>query len=187
MDARRNAVGDSLVLVLSAASRPLRTRLGPLAWAALETLALCAEPLGDSWVAVRGVRAVAGELGVTKDTAGRALSELTAVGLIFRQRFAASDPARRSGYRLQLPAGVQLQMVSEVLGRPKNVDGDGCPRSQDADLCRKGSDTEQTADAEGARATRRRPAVARGPSRRGRIRQKAENGQGRLFDVEVPM
>ena len=60
---------DETALVIKADSRLWRRRLGPLAWAALEHLALAAHPDHHGWAAPLGVRDVAGGIGVTKDTA----------------------------------------------------------------------------------------------------------------------
>ena len=60
-------------LVLGTDSRHWR-RVGPLAWAALEHLALAARPDHQGWAAPLGVRDIATGIGVTKDTAARAVT-----------------------------------------------------------------------------------------------------------------
>ena len=63
--------------------RELRRQLGPVAWCALEDMAEDAhvDPLGRR-VAVTSVRRLAANLGVSKDTAARALLRLRHVGLV---------------------------------------------------------------------------------------------------------
>ena len=69
----RAAAAVAVQLVITAPSRRVRAELGPLAWAALETVALDAEPDGDGvFRAATTVRKLAGQLEVNKDTAGRA-------------------------------------------------------------------------------------------------------------------
>ena len=51
-----------------------RRRRGPLAWVALEHLALSSHLSDQGWVAPMGVRDVASGIGVTKDTAARAVA-----------------------------------------------------------------------------------------------------------------
>ena len=63
-------------LVIGTDSRHWRRRLGPLAWAALEPLALAAHPDHHGWAAPLGVRDIAAGIGVTKDTAARAVTAL---------------------------------------------------------------------------------------------------------------
>lgn len=73
-------------LFVAAESRQARRRLGPTAWAVLEDVALDAY-LDDHarLVAVTSVRRVALQLGISKDTAARALLRLADAGLVERQ------------------------------------------------------------------------------------------------------
>jgi DNA-binding transcriptional ArsR family regulator len=73
-------------LVIGAPARELRRTLGLTAWAALEELLL------DATLQARGdlstqasARVLAGRLGVSKDTAARALRRLVSAGLVLRQ------------------------------------------------------------------------------------------------------
>ncbi len=137
-------------LIVKAQSSVWRRRLGPLAWAALEDLALAAHHTEQGWVAPVGVRDIASRVGVTKDTAARAVAVLGAAGLVVLQRVPAPDGQWRSGYRLQLPDGVELR------ARPNHPDtalpnaNDSCPDRQDSrrptskdsrDHCPKSQDT----------------------------------------------
>ena len=97
------------VLLVAAESRAWRRRLGALAWAALEHLALAAQLDEMGWAAPVGVRDVAAGLGVTKDTAARAVASLGAAGLVAFAQVETVEGQRRSGYRLNLPEGIRLQ------------------------------------------------------------------------------
>jgi hypothetical protein len=55
-----------------------------------------------------GVRDVAGGIGVTKDTAARAISVLVTAGLVTRQPVEKTGGSRRSGYLLHLPRTMRL-------------------------------------------------------------------------------
>ena len=79
-----------------------------MAWAALEDLALGAHPDKRLGRPV-GVRDVAGGIGVTKDTAARAVSALADAGLVAWTRVDGPTDDAESGYRLHLPEGVLLQ------------------------------------------------------------------------------
>ena len=70
------------VLVLGTESSGLRRTLGPMSWVALEALAARSREIDGRLVADVSVRSLAGELGVAKDTAARALGVLRDAGLI---------------------------------------------------------------------------------------------------------
>jgi hypothetical protein len=109
-------VAGEQTLVLARASRVWCRRLGPLAWAVLEDLALGAHSDTAGWVAPVGVRHVAAAIGVNKDTAARAVAVLGAAGLVTLMPVQGLNGRRRSGYRLNLPDETKLQ------GRPTNPD-----------------------------------------------------------------
>ena len=119
-------------LIVKAQSSVWRRRLGPLAWAALEDLALAAHHTEQGWVGAVGVRDIAVRVGVTKDMAARAVAALGAAGLVVLQRVPAPDGRWRSGCRLQFPARVELR------ARPNHTDtalpdvNDSCPDRQDS-------------------------------------------------------
>ncbi len=96
-------------LLLRPESRLWRRRLGPLAWAALEDLALATHHSDQGWVAPVGVRDIAARVGITKDTAARAVAALGGAGLVVLGRVQAPDGRWRSGYRLDLPDGIELR------------------------------------------------------------------------------
>ena len=115
-----DSVGPALVIGID--SQPWRRRLGPLAWAALEHLALAAHPDHHGWAAPLGVRDIAAGIGVTKDTAARAVSTLAAAELVTRARVDTAAGPRRSGYLLHLPVSMRLvdcpEKLDEHQGRP---------------------------------------------------------------------
>jgi hypothetical protein len=120
-------------MIVTAASRAWRRRLGPLAWAALEDLTLAAHRSDQGWVAPIGVRDIAAGVGVTKDTAARAVAALGAAGLVVLQRVQGRDSRWRSGYLLDLPDGIELR------DRPNHPDtahpkaGSSCLNRNDGD------------------------------------------------------
>jgi hypothetical protein len=92
------------MLVIGPESQQSRRKLGALAWAALEHLALSARQDEHGWAAPVGVRDVATAIGVTKDTAARAVATLATAGLVTRSLVETHDqtpsglpapPARR--------------------------------------------------------------------------------------------
>lgn len=123
-------------LLINGDSQGWRRQLGPLAWAALEHLALAAEPHELGWAAPVGVRDVAAGLGVTKDTAARAVATLTAAGLVTVTRVETGDKRSRSGYRLQLPAGIEARPYPGDTDTPSRLkDLDRCPKNADKRRC----------------------------------------------------
>lgn len=94
---------DGHQLVLTDAARGLRRRLGPTAWTVLEELLIDAT-VGESIVVETHVRRIAAELGISKDSAARALRRLIAQDLVTRRR--GRDPGSgcfgRSVYVLHL-------------------------------------------------------------------------------------
>ena len=118
-------------LLLDSASRTWRRRLGPLPWAVLEELALQARPSQQGWVAAVGVRDLGAAVGITKDTAARALASLRSAELVMPARVHLPKGPSRSGYRLNLPDGIAIR---------------GCPTQHDTgphegELCVHGENT----------------------------------------------
>lgn len=123
-------------LLIAAESRAWRRQLGPLAWGALEHLALAAQPYELGWAAPVGVRDVAAGLGVTKDTAARAVAALTAAGLVTFTRVETLDGRRRSGYRLHLPAGIEARPCpGDADTSTQRGDRERCPNNRDSRTC----------------------------------------------------
>lgn len=103
-------------IILDSPSRAWRRRLGPLPWAILEELAQQACRSKQGWVVAVGVRDLGATVGVTKDTAARALATLRSAGIVTPARVQGSDGWYRSGYQLNLPDGIT------ITSRPNNQD-----------------------------------------------------------------
>lgn len=101
-------------------SREIRRAVGALAWCCLEELSLEARHTTDGWIAPIGVRAVGAVLGVTKDTAARAIQTLISAGLVAR-----CGSASNAAYSLSLPSAVHICLDLQ--------DADECPGCKDAD------------------------------------------------------
>lgn len=102
---------------IAPASRALKRRLGPMAWAVLEDVALDAS-LDDAGrlVATTSTRRVAENLATTPGTAARALSRLRALGLVtFTRQSGAAGRFGLSAYLLGPLPGVE---VGPVLAEP---------------------------------------------------------------------
>ena len=145
-------------LDIDARTRPWRRQLGALAWAALEDLALAAHPSDQGWVAPVGVRDIARGIGVTKDTAARAVTILSSAGLVVFERVEGHNGRRRSGYRLRLPDGMHVRPcrtpddshASVVDGACPAAEDSRCPYGQDSQDCPTNGDKPVSALAEPA-------------------------------------
>lgn len=87
-------------LILGAGTSELRAAVGPSAWRALEELCLRAEPTEHGWVAAGGVRDLGARMGVTKDTAARAVAVLLRAGLVLRHRL-GTETGQRAAYLIR--------------------------------------------------------------------------------------
>lgn len=86
---------DRACLLVTARSHLVRRALGPVAWSALEVLALQSrQDEAGALVVTLGVRDLAGQLGVGRDAAANALSTLRSSGVIS----AAQQRARRGRF-----------------------------------------------------------------------------------------
>ena len=97
------AAPATAAFVIGPESRETRRAVGALAWCCLEELSLGASRTADGWIAAVGVRAVGAALGVTKDTAARAIQTLISAGLVAR-----CGSASHAEYSLCLPSGVRI-------------------------------------------------------------------------------
>jgi len=158
---------------------------GPLAWAALEYLALAAHH-EDGWAAPLGVRDIAAGSGVTEDTAARAVTALRAAGLVTSEQLDPIDGRRRTGYRLPLPDGIRLR------ARPKDQDSppqqartDRCPDT--ADKNRRPNDADSALAASGplVESAAQPPGYSQ-PRRRRRATSPVQAAQPALFDPPAP-
>lgn len=122
-------------LLVTAVARTLCRALGTTALVVLEDIALDAEvdPLGRLF-AVTNVRRIAGHLGISKDTAARALARLTDAGLLARQddKRSAAGKFVSSVYQLRLDpdAGISLASPSPCPSSP--CPPSPCPLPEDA-------------------------------------------------------
>ena len=107
---------------LTPESRRWPRRVGALAWVVFEELALSAELVDDTWTYFGGVRVVGSALGITKDTAARAVAALIDAGLLTRELRESGSPSRIA-YRVHPLGGVELC--------PERQDGHRCPDDQD--------------------------------------------------------
>jgi DNA-binding MarR family transcriptional regulator len=121
-------------LVIASDSLLWQRRLTPRAWTALQHLALRSRRTQQGWAVAVGVRDVAAGIGVTKDTAARAISALVTAGLVTRQPVEKTGGSRRSGYLLHLPRAMQLIDDPDQSRRPHHRKEDapgalGAPRA----------------------------------------------------------
>ncbi len=127
-------------VVISAASRTLRRRLRPLAWVALEEVALEAVAEGGRLVARTSARQVAERLGVDPGTAAGALRVLRREGLVALER--EHGPAGRFGLAIYVlgsipgltvlsPRGAEPHLAGPSLEKPGTADSD--PGAPDVD------------------------------------------------------
>lgn len=106
-------------LVVTAGSLPARRTLGPVAWSALEVLALQArQDAAGALVAVLGVRELAGQLGVGRDAAANALSTLRSFGVISaRQQRAGRGRFDGTRHTILLPVVAEPSPTSRTGSR----------------------------------------------------------------------
>jgi hypothetical protein len=130
IETKHNGAPPGPVLVIAGESLPWRRRVGPLAWTALQHLALSSHHTDQGWAVVAGVRDIAVGLGVTKDTAARAVLILIDTGLVSRARVQTLEGRRRSGYLLHLPQAIRL------VANPDR--GGTCPEYEDKEGFRVG-------------------------------------------------
>ncbi len=130
---------DGRQLVLTDAARGLRRQLGPTAWTVLEELLLDATD-GEPMVVETHVRRIADGVGISKDTAARALRRLIAHGVVTRRsaRDLRSGCFGHSVYVLHLEgiggvvlvagraagdAGTRVRPRRSGPRRPRSIDG----------------------------------------------------------------
>ncbi len=109
-------------------------RLGPLAWVALEHLALSSHLSDQGWVAPVGVRDVATGINVTKDTAARAVATLRTAGLVVFAHVESQDGHKRSGYQIHLPEPLKLSACPIGADSLRNRGEADCPEVRYKDL-----------------------------------------------------
>jgi hypothetical protein len=123
--------GAVVAFKVSPVARTMRRRLGPVAWAALEDV-LCDVTVHASGgaTAQTSVRRVAAGVGVSKDTAARAMAHLIDLGLLCRRDGARADDGTftTGSYEVLLDhlEGVTIEphpkapmVEADVIGRPR--------------------------------------------------------------------
>ncbi len=105
-------------LLLTAAGRVVCRAVGTTAWAVLCELALDAEADAHGHLlAATNVRRIAANLGVSKDTAARAVSRLVDAGLVVRHcRRGAGGEFRHSRYEVRIDPGGGVTVVAPTPG-----------------------------------------------------------------------
>lgn len=108
-------MSDSCAVAIGRGAEAIRRRLGPRTWFVFEELVLDADA---QLHCILNAREIAQALGMSKDTAARALADLVDAGLVDRV-VRRDDGGRYRGTRLivQLPVGVQRITVSDYAGQ----------------------------------------------------------------------
>ena len=110
-------------VVIDAASREMRRRLGPASWMVLEELMLAATPEGDRWQASASVRVLAERTGLSKDTVARAVVRLRRAGLVTPRQARTAGLFAAGVYELTIPNGITVDPVetSDVTSAPMST------------------------------------------------------------------
>jgi DNA-binding transcriptional ArsR family regulator len=96
-------------IVLDGGSLELRRRLGPTGWMVFEELLLASTGPTDACEAEVSVRALAGRLGLAKDTVARALTRLRRAGLVTLSQSRTTTGVFATGrYRLHVPDSIAV-------------------------------------------------------------------------------
>lgn len=104
--------------MIGAGSIELRRQLGPTAWVVFEELLLASTGHRADCVATVSVRALAGELGLAKDTVAQALVRLRRAGLVAaHQSRTASGVFATGSYVLALPSSISFGDVTSSTSR----------------------------------------------------------------------
>jgi hypothetical protein len=95
-------------VVVGDAAEDVRRSVGPTAWCALEVLAtMPPNHVGNAWIVRGSVRELARRLGISKNTAQRALITLRQVGLVrFAQQRDGGGHFSATSYNLTVPGDV---------------------------------------------------------------------------------
>lgn len=131
-------------IILDPRSRSWRRRLGALPWAVFEELAHQARPGEGDWIAPIGVRDLGTALGVTKDTAARALAALRSARLVSPVRAHTTDGRSRPGYQLHLPDGITIRSCTDNHDSNQHSDA-ACP-DEEGTRCPEGDYASPSAD-----------------------------------------
>jgi Winged helix-turn-helix DNA-binding len=106
-------------LVVGPAGTVLRRRLGPTAWVVLEAAVALAHDAGGDLVLDASARALALEVGLSKNTVARALSMLRESGLVTFMQTRGNDGEFGAGrYVIALPANVLTVAIAPMTTFP---------------------------------------------------------------------
>ena len=107
-------------VVVGAAASELRRALGPTSWMVLEELLLRSTGPANACVARVSVRALAASLGLSKNTAGRAIRRLRASGLVrVAQQRTVAGVFDTGTYAIAMPDGVTLVASPPAAPQPR--------------------------------------------------------------------
>ena len=96
-------------LVLTAGSVEIRRQVGPTAWVVFEELVLVSTGPGGACVASVSIRALAGRLGLAKDTIARAIARLRRAGLVTAHQSRTDTGVFATGsYTLTIPPSIAI-------------------------------------------------------------------------------
>ncbi len=96
-------------LVVTAGSVELRRQLGPTSWVVFEELVLVSTGTGGGCVASVSIRALAGRLGLAKDTVARAIARLRRAGLVTGHQSRTDSGVYATGsYTLTIPSSIAI-------------------------------------------------------------------------------
>jgi hypothetical protein len=107
-------------IVVAFEARALRRELGPTSWVALEELLMRSTGPADACVARVSVRALAASLGLSKDTACRAIRRLRDAGLVtVAQHRTVAGIFDTGMYVIAVPDCIALNAPSHPSPRPR--------------------------------------------------------------------
>ena len=167
---------DTKVLVVHAESAHWRRRLGPLAWAAWNTSPWPLTQTAEDGPPPPSACASSPRASESPKTQPRAITVLAAAGLVTREHLSAHA---RSGYRLNLPVGLELCTRPEHHDIPLPREESGrCPICEDKQGCLVSLDSASSTSPVSAQAE---PGNDRAQDSRQRVRSPTSENQGRLF------
>jgi DNA-binding transcriptional ArsR family regulator len=110
-------------LLIDESAHKLRRSLGPTAWMVLEEMLLRSSAASDGRVARVSVRAIAGSLGLSKDTAARAIRRLRETGVVTAiQRRTTGGVFDAGVYVITItPDTMSVKMTAVVKPRPRAI------------------------------------------------------------------
>ena len=101
-------------VMIDAASREMRRRLGPASWMVFEELLLAATPAAGMWQAAVSVRVLAERTGLSKDTVARAVARLRRAGLVTLRQARTAGLFAAGVYELTIPNGITVDSTAVV-------------------------------------------------------------------------